>query len=45
MLQSPSHQGMTGGYEREVPTREVVLFVALLALPFALLVVPVLFAD
>lgn len=41
MLHSPSHQSLdsTRGYEREIPTREVALFGALLLLPIALLLV------
>jgi hypothetical protein len=44
MLNSPSHQSLNTirGYEREVPAKEWALFVALLVLPFALLVVPAL---
>jgi hypothetical protein len=41
MLHSPSHQSLnsTRGYEREVSSREVALFGALLVLPVALLVI------
>ena len=44
MVQSSSHRRFdtTRGYEREVSNREVALFLALLVLPFALLVVPIL---
>jgi hypothetical protein len=40
MNQSPSHQiDPTRGYEREVPTKEAALFMALLVLPIALLLI------
>jgi hypothetical protein len=41
MIHSPSHQGIntTRGYDREVPTKEVALFMALLVLPIALLLI------
>jgi hypothetical protein len=44
MIQSSSHRSFdsASGYEREVSTREVALFLAVLMLPFALLVVPIL---
>jgi hypothetical protein len=44
MVHAPSHQSLeaTRGYEREIPTKEVALFGALLLLPFALLLIPAL---
>jgi hypothetical protein len=47
MIQSPSHQSLdvTRGYEREIPTKEVALFGALLLLPIALLLVLTLVAG
>jgi hypothetical protein len=47
MIRSPSHQGLdaTRGYEREMPTKEVALFGALLLLPIALLLVLTLVAG
>ena len=47
MVHSPSHQGLdvTRGYEREIPTKEVALFGALLLLPIALLLVLTLVAG
>ena len=47
MLHLPSHNGLntTRGYDREVPTGEVVLFGLLLLLPLALLLILSLFAG
>jgi hypothetical protein len=49
MFQShtPTRHGLntTRGYDREVPSREVALFLALLVLPFAFLLAPSLFAS
>jgi hypothetical protein len=47
MIQSSSHQSLdaTRGYEREMPTKEVALFGALLLLPIALFLVLALLAG
>jgi hypothetical protein len=47
MAHSPSHQSLdaTRGYEREIPTKEVALFGALLLLPIVLLLVLTLVAG
>jgi len=47
MVHLPSHQSLdaTRGYEREIPTKEVALFGALLLLPIALLLVLTLLAG
>ena len=42
MNQSDIQNAAVRGSERELPTKEVVLFLALLVVPFALLLVPVL---
>jgi hypothetical protein len=47
MIQSSSHQSFdtARGYEREIPTKEVALFGALLLLPIALLLLLTLVAG
>jgi hypothetical protein len=47
MIHSPSHRSLeaTRGYEREIPTKEVALFGALLLLPIALLLLLTLVAG